>query len=299
MLFWSLRSENSEGKESPTVSYEDVRALQLKLVELRALDLIEDTVLFLEHDAIVTQGRGLQVSNKKTETASNASSHPSASSDVGARVNIDGMTNSNLRHMPLPKLPANVAFAESERGGDLTFHGPGQLVIYPICKLDGKGLAPFHDVGGFIRKMERIFMEQIDVLLEPVQVKTEQVEDATGVWVRAKGEAKASKKIASMGIAVRKWVTYHGLSLNFVNDLKFYSLISPCGYAPEVMTRVSDWIKVDEKNWRHGIEQALAAAFEAESMDGQAPYVEAIQLSKLKVLIDKIEADARSLAGQI
>jgi lipoyl(octanoyl) transferase len=279
MLFWSLRSENSEGKESPTVSYEDVRALQLKLVELRALDLIEDTVLFLEHDAIVTQGRGLQVSSKDA-----------VATDT---------TNPKLRHMPLPKLPANVAFAESERGGDLTFHGPGQLVIYPICKLDGKGLAPFHDVHGFIRKMERIFMEQIDLLLEPVQAKTEQVEDATGVWVRAKGEAKASKKIASMGIAVRKWVTYHGLSLNFVNDLKFYSLISPCGYAPEVMTRVSDWIKVDEKNWRQGIEQELAAAFEAESMDGQAPYVETIQFGKLKALIDKIEADARSLAGQI
>ena len=201
--------------------------------------------------------------------------------------------------MPLPKLPEGVAFAESERGGDLTFHGPGQLVIYPICKLDGKGLAPFHDVAGFIRKMERIFMEQINILLKPVQAKTEAIDDATGVWVRGKGEAKANKKIASMGIAVRKWVTYHGLALNCVNDLKYFQLISPCGYSPEVMTRLSDWIPIDQNNWRKPIEQALAAAFEAESMDGQAPYVDSIAFSKLKTLIDKIEADARYLAGHV
>jgi lipoyl(octanoyl) transferase len=267
VLFWSLRSE-----QGSTTSYEDVRALQLKLVELRAENLIEDTVLFLEHDAVVTQGRGLQ----RTNTSEQA-----------------------VRHMPVPELPEGVAFAESERGGDLTFHGPGQLVIYPICKLDGKGLAPFHDVAAFIRKMERIFMEQIDILLKPVQAKTESVEDATGVWLRAKGEAKASKKIASMGIAVRKWVTYHGVSLNCVNDLKHFQLISPCGFAPEVMTRISDWIPLDQKTWRQQIEQSLATAFEAESMDGQAPYVETISLKEAKALLDKVEADARSLAGQV
>jgi lipoate-protein ligase B len=228
MQFWSLRTGNSS-----YTPYEKVRELQLKLVDQRAQDQIPDTVLFLEHEPVVTRGRGLQFTGEVKP-----------------------------RHMPMQPLPPEVAFAESERGGDLTYHGPGQLVIYPICKLDGKGIAPDHDVAAFLRKMEAILIAELNERFAPVGAQCEGVENATGVWVRAKGEAKAEKKIASMGIAVRKWVSYHGLALNCVNELRPFQLISPCGFAPEVMTRVQDWVPLEIRAWRGDLEQSLARRME-------------------------------------
>jgi len=91
-------------------------------------DRISDTVLFLEHAPVITQGRGLQFTGKP-----------------------------GPRHMPLdPHALQGMSFSETERGGDLTYHGPGQLVIYPIMKLDGKGMAPFQDIVGFLRQWEQI-----------------------------------------------------------------------------------------------------------------------------------------------
>ena len=109
MQFWSL-----EG----LVRYEEVADLQRALVERRALGIIPDTVLFLEHEPVVTRGRGLQWTGVARE-----------------------------RSIPLSApLPPSIAFAESERGGDLTYHGPGQLVMYPIIKLDGSGFGPERDI---------------------------------------------------------------------------------------------------------------------------------------------------------
>jgi lipoate-protein ligase B len=203
------------------ISYEAGRKLQLDLVERRAREEIADTVLFLEHEPVITRGRGLQFSPSRHE-----------------------------RHMPFAPgmLPQGVAFAESERGGDLTYHGPGQLVIYPICKLDGRGIGPDHDVTGFLRKFEQAV---IDVLGE-WGIKARAAEGATGIWV---GE----RKVASLGIAVRKWVTYHGMAINCVNDLSPFKLISPCGFAPEVMSRLED-LKPGGlgPNWRTELESAIS-----------------------------------------
>lgn len=203
-------------------SYEDARALQLELVELRAKDEIPDTILFLEHEPVITQGRGLQFTGTPRP-----------------------------RHMPLPgTLPSNIAFAESERGGDLTYHGPGQLVIYPICKLDGLGFGPRHDVTAFLRKIESVLIQ----LLASYGLQAEARETATGVWVH-------DKKIASIGIAVRKWVTYHGIAINVVNDLKPFHLISPCGFSPEVMTRLADQVELDDSSWRIQLESRYQREF--------------------------------------
>lgn len=211
MQFWSIRGCRE---------YDAVRQLQLKLVELRALDQIPDTVLFLEHVPVITRGRGLQFA---------------------------GAAKSKERHMPLPlALPSGVQFAESERGGDLTYHGPGQLVIYPICKLDGQGLTPRHDVAGFLRRYE----EKLIQLLEGDGLVACVKENATGVWI-------GDKKIASIGIAIRKWVTYHGIAINVVNDLAPFFSISPCGFQPEVMTRLKDWVELGD-DWRESIELRLA-----------------------------------------
>lgn len=201
MQFWSIDGE---------LSYEAVRELQLKLVELRSKDLIPDTLLALEHRPVITRGRGLQFTGKPRP-----------------------------RHMPLLiPLPPNVEFAESERGGDLTYHGPGQWVMYPICKLDGKGFGPARDVTGFLRKLESVLL----ACLKHYSLEGSTHENATGVWI---GE----KKIASIGIAVRKWVTYHGIAINCVNDLKPFHLISPCGFSPDVMTRLCDQVAL-EQDWR-------------------------------------------------
>lgn len=228
MQFWSLKTALS-----PYTPYEAVRELQLSLVDQRARDEIEDTVLFLEHEPVVTRGRGLQYTGEPRR-----------------------------RHMPMLPLPPEVAFAESERGGDLTYHGPGQWVIYPIFKLDGQGFAPNHDIAGFLRKMETVLMSEIDERLARSEksqgARCEGVENATGVWIRGAGELKASKKVASMGIAVRKWVSYHGLALNCVNDLRPFQLISPCGFAPEVMTKLEDWVELDSRHWRADLEFSLA-----------------------------------------
>ncbi len=186
------------------VSYDHASQLQKELVERRACDEIEDLVLLLEHEPVITRGRGLQFTGTPRP-----------------------------RQMPLPaKLPPGISFAESERGGDLTYHGPGQLVIYPIFKLDGSGpWAPRHDIAGFLRKMEELLASDLRELGLNAGAKP----NATGVWVGPNLE----RKIASIGIAVRKWVTYHGLAINLVNDLAPFTLISPCGFAPEVMTSLS------------------------------------------------------------
>lgn len=102
-----------------------------------------------------------------------------------------------------------------ERGGDVTYHGPGQLIVYPIFNL---GLYK-KDINLFLRKLEEILIDTLSCFgIGAVRIK-----GLTGVWVE-------NKKIASVGIAVKNWITFHGLSLNIKkNDLDNYNLIRPCG----------------------------------------------------------------------
>jgi lipoate-protein ligase B len=234
MQFWSLPG---------LTSYDEATRIQRRLVELRAEDAIEDTILFLEHEPVITRGRGLQWTGSADRP----------------------------RQMPAPaSLPPGIAFAESERGGDLTYHGPGQLVIYPICKLDGRGFGPDHDVAAFLRRVEQLLIDE----LESLHIQAEARENATGVWV-APGDG-AARKVASIGIAVRRWVTWHGIAINVVNDLKPFHLISPCGFAPEVMTRLSDLLPGDALpaaagGWRPWLERRLAQRFlDATGSDDEA-----------------------------
>ncbi len=217
LQFWSLKG---------TVGYEAVHKLQLELVELRYQKKIPDTVLFLEHEPVITRGRGLQFTGTPRD-----------------------------RQMPLlHALPKEIYFSESERGGDLTYHGPGQLVMYPICQLDGRGFAPDHDIAGFLRKLEQLILDD----LRGRGLESSIRKNASGVWV-------GNQKIASVGIAVRKWISYHGLAYNCVNDLKPFYLISPCGFSPEVMTRLSDWVSLGA-DWRSDLEKSLANRMVSDSV---------------------------------
>jgi lipoate-protein ligase B len=111
-----------------------------------------------------------------------------------------------------------------ERGGDVTYHGPGQQVFYPIIDLTGTELT----LKGYVRALEQIVIDALSKL----GVKAEAIEGKTGVWVM-------NKKIASIGVAVEHWVTYHGVALNVSTDLSYFHKIRPCGFSPEVMTSLT------------------------------------------------------------
>ena len=110
-----------------------------------------------------------------------------------------------------------------ERGGEATFHNPGQLVAYPILSLqEGE-----RDIGFYLRTLEQVVIETIQVW----GLQGERKEGATGVWVQ-----NQTKKIASIGVAVKGWVTLNGIALNVENDLTGFHEINPCGFSADVMT---------------------------------------------------------------
>lgn len=113
-----------------------------------------------------------------------------------------------------------------ERGGDVTYHNPGQIVGYPILSLNPEE----RDLHRHLRRLEDWLIET----LGHFGVLAERREGATGVWVSGK-----QKKIASIGVAVSSWVTYHGFALNVSNELQGFSRIHPCGFPAEVMTSLN------------------------------------------------------------
>jgi lipoate-protein ligase B len=141
--------------------------------------------------------------------------------------------------------------------------------MYPIVRLDGSGFGPNHDIAAFLRKLEHVFIEW----LRSLGLDSESRENATGVWAEG-------KKIASIGIAIRKWVVWHGLAINVVNDLAPFHLISPCGFSPDVMGNLaglmeSKGLSFDRGDWRGWVESELARV-----MAGSSMQVEQLALSE-------------------
>ena len=125
-----------------------------------------------------------------------------------------------------------VELHEVARGGDVTFHAPGQLVGYFIVDLDARGE---RDVHRFLRKVE----SGLICALEQLDLKAERIEGKTGVFMnRNPGESGPDRKIASIGIGVRHWITYHGFALNVSMDLDGFEVIVPCGLENVEMTSV-------------------------------------------------------------
>jgi lipoate-protein ligase B len=165
------------------VDYEWSWKLQKELVERKARGLLRvDYVLLVEHPHVFTLGR------------------------KGNPENI---------------FADDVPVYRVERGGDVTYHGPGQQVVYPIVDLTRMQL----NVKGYLRVLEQII---IDALGE-FGISAGVIEGKTGVWV---GE----RKIASIGVAVDRWITYHGVALNVNTDMSYFYKIRPCGMPSEVMT---------------------------------------------------------------
>ncbi len=108
-----------------------------------------------------------------------------------------------------------------ERGGDVTYHGPGQLIGYPILKL----LGPEQDVHSYLSRVEELLIRTV----AEFGIRASRSQRQTGVWVEA-------QKLASIGVAIKSWVTYHGFALNVNTNLSFFQKIRPCGLEPSTIT---------------------------------------------------------------
>lgn len=173
--------------ELGVVDYDAALALQTELVAARLRDDIGDTLLLLEHPHVFTLGRGADA----------------------------GFIRSNPRGVPVHRV---------SRGGQVTYHGPGQLVGYPILKLDGRA----RDVAAYLRNLEQAI---IDALAQ-CAIDAGRRSGMTGVWV-------GDLKIASIGVGIRRWVTYHGFAINVSTDLHYFDSIVPCGIEGCRMTSVA------------------------------------------------------------
>lgn len=188
------------------VPYDRALDLQERLVDARARG-GEDTLLLLEHPPVYTLGRG-------ADTAF-----------LGAAAG------------------GAVPVVRTSRGGQVTYHGPGQLVAYPVVDLRGHRC----DVRWYVRRLEDVVIRS----LEAFGITGERVDGAPGVWV-------AGAKIASIGIAVRRWITWHGVALNVDVDLTPFTRIVPCGLAGVRMTSLArEGRSVD----RAAVGEVLARAF--------------------------------------
>ena len=169
------------------LSYAEAFATQQDLVEQRKRQLIPDQLLIVEHPHVITQGRNGHAENLL------------ASEEILAR--------------------AGIALHETDRGGDITYHGPGQIVGYPIFDLrEWK-----RDVVAYVRMLEQVI---IDSQVE-FGIDARRLEGCTGVWVNG-------KKVAAIGIHISRWVTSHGFALNHTTDLSYFQYIVPCGLTKPV-----------------------------------------------------------------
>lgn len=167
-------------------SYLDAHARQQDLVAQRLSGQIGDTLVLTEHEPVITLGR---------KTPRNA------------------------------EYAGSIPLVEVERGGEATYHGPGQLVCYPIVLLEGER----RDLHRYLRDLEEVVIR----MLASLGIAGGRKPGLTGVWV---GE----RKVCSLGVAVRRWVAWHGFALNVTTELDAFRGFKPCGLSAEVMTRVAD-----------------------------------------------------------
>ena len=177
------------------VTYENAMHLQQKLVGLRQTDSIPDQLLLLEHPPVITLGRG------------------------GERA--------NLLASPETLRAQRVRFFETTRGGDITYHGPGQIVGYPILHL-GEGN---RDVRKYVTKLEEVLIQTV----AEYGITATRTDGQRGIWV-------GDSKIAAIGVRIARWVTSHGFALNVNTNLDHFQLITPCGIQGRGVTSIANEI---------------------------------------------------------
>lgn len=180
--------------------YQQCWVFQERLMEGRICGQTEDSLILVEHFPVITLGR-----QGKEE---------------------DILASPEFLHQK------KISLFHVNRGGRVTFHGPGQVVAYPILdlSLDQK------DIHQYIRNLEKVVIRSLGKL----GIEGRSISGYTGVWV-------GKKKIASIGIGVKRWITYHGLSLNVNIDLSYFSLINPCGLYENDMTSLAEILDLEVK----------------------------------------------------
>lgn len=184
------------------MGYRDTWALQHELVASRAADMSPDRLLLLEHPPVLTLGRRSDPSYVRASAA-----------ELARR---------------------GIELIETERGGEVTYHGPGQLVAYPIVKLTARGLL----VRPFVRALESAMIDTAS----HYGVAASRRDGFPGCWCDAEGSRP--RKIGALGVRVERGVTYHGIALNVTTDLDDFTLIDPCGIPGAAVTsiaREADW----------------------------------------------------------
>jgi len=180
------------------VRYADALELQRDLARRRITgEIAEDVLLLVEHPPVVTLGRTAKSANL-----------------VASRELLSAR---------------GVELFEVERGGDITFHGPGQLVGYPIVDLKRHR----QDLHWYLRQVEEALIRGVGAF----GIEAGRVDKYTGVWVDVGRHSR--RKLASIGVHARDWVTWHGFALNVTTDLRYFDLIVPCGISDVVMTSVA------------------------------------------------------------
>ena len=150
----------------------------------------------------------------------------------------------------------NIQFKKINRGGDITFHGSGQVVGYPILDLDNF----FTDIGQYLRTLEEVIISSIGFF----GLKGYRINGETGVWVKDK--LNSDKKICAFGIKASRWVTMHGFALNVNTDLKYFDYIVPCGISDKGVTSLEETLnkKITTKMVKQKIYENFARLFNAE-----------------------------------
>ncbi len=187
------------------IKYKQAWEIQKKLVKVRSKSQIPDCLIVCEHEPVITMGRG---TDKK-----------------------------NLLVSKKILKERGVELYEIERGGDITFHGPGQTVLYPIIDLRQRN----NDTHKYLRDLESTAISALGVAGLTAGIK----EGMTGIWVN-------DFKIGAIGVAVSKWITYHGMALNVNVDLDYFKLINPCGITEYQVSTVCTLLKkqmaIDDMN---------------------------------------------------
>jgi lipoyl(octanoyl) transferase len=176
------------------IPYEEGLALQARLAEDRRAGRTEDVLLLVEHPHVLTLG-----------------------------VRRDG-GRAHILAAPDTLEASGVSVYETGRGGDVTYHGPGQIVGYPILDLRPDR----QDVHRYLRDLEEVLIRA----LSDVGVAAERAAGLTGIWV-------GGEKIGAIGVRISRWVTSHGFALNVTTDLKYFELIVPCGIADRGVTSLA------------------------------------------------------------
>jgi lipoate-protein ligase B len=203
------------------LGYEEALQLQNEMRQARFDGRIGDTLLMMEHPHVFTLGRGAD----------------------------DRFIVANQVDVPVHRV---------SRGGEVTYHGPGQLIGYPILKLEGRA----RDVTLYLRQLEQAMIEA----LQYFGVNATRRDGLTGVWV-------GDRKIASIGIGIRRWVTYHGFALNVSTDLSYFGAIVPCGIRGCRMTSITDlgWRDVTVAGFANVMRESFARVFGYDSISLRTP----------------------------